>query len=117
MRNIYLAKNKEDREEQKDIPTVGKKLPYFLELCNFGHTDILPNYNVVNDLHKITAPTLLLAGENDWINNVKYAYQMHELISDSELVVFPKAGHFIWQGIESEFYEIIATFVSQKIIK
>ncbi len=117
MRNIYLAKNKEDMKvDQKNIPTIGKKLPYFLELSNFGHTAIFPNYNVVNDLHKITTPTLLLAGEKDWINNVKYAYQMHELIPDSELVVFPNAGHFIWYGIENDFYEKIEIFILQRII-
>jgi proline iminopeptidase len=116
MRNIYLAKAKEDVLDKKNIPTIGKKLPYFLELSNFGHSTILPNYNVVNDLHKIQVPTLLLAGERDWINNVKYAYQMHGLIPNSELVVFPEAGHFIWQGIEDQFYEKIATFILNRVL-
>lgn len=112
MQNIYLAKRNEDvASDKNNIPTIGKKLPYFLELSNFGHSTILPNYNVAKDLHKITAPTLLLAGERDWINNVKYAYQMNELIPTSELVVFPEAGHFIWQGIEEQFYSKIATFI------
>ncbi len=116
MRNIYLAKSKEDMvSDRKNIPTIGKKLPYFLELSNFGHSTILPNYNVVKDLHKIRMPTLLLAGECDWINNVKYAYQMKELIPNSELVVFPNAGHFIWQRIEEQFYAKIATFISNKV--
>ncbi len=117
MRDIYLAKNKEGDgvSDKKNIPTVGKRLPYFLELSNFGHSTILPNYDVVKDLHKITAPTLLLAGERDWINNVKYAYQMNELIPNAELVVFPEAGHFIWQGIEEQFYEKIAAFILNRL--
>jgi proline iminopeptidase len=115
MRNIYLAKSKEEMVcDKKDIPTIGKKLPYFLELSNFGHSTIIPKYNIVKDLHKITVPTLLLAGERDWINNVKYAYQMKELIPGSELVIFPNAGHFIWQGIEEQFYAKIATFISNR---
>ena len=115
MRNIYLAKSKNDLEAS-NIPTVGKKLPYFLELSNFGHSNILPEYNVVDDLHKITAQTLLLAGKNDWINNVKYAYQMKELIPNSELTVFPNAGHFVWQNIEEEFVLSIATFILNKVM-
>lgn len=116
MRDIYLAKSKEHGvSDKKNIPTVGKRLPYFLELSNFGHSTILPNYNLVKDLHKITAPTLLLAGERDWINNVKYAYQMNELIPNAELVVFPGAGHFIWQGFEEQFYEKIATFILNRL--
>ena len=47
------------------------------------------------------------AGECDWINDVKYAYQMSELIPNAELIVFPGAGHFIWHGIEEQFYEKI----------
>jgi proline iminopeptidase len=114
MRNIYLAKSKEDMISDKNIiPTIGKKLPHFLELSNFGHSTILPKFNIVNDLHKISVPTLILAGECDWINNVKYAYQMKELISDSELIIFPNAGHFIWQGIEEQFYVNIAAFISK----
>lgn len=115
MRNIYLAKRKEDVVGEKSIPTIAKKIPYFIELSSFGHSTIFPKYNVVNDLHKITVPTLLLAGECDWINNVKYAYQMNELIPNSELVVFPGAGHFIWHGIEEKFYEKIATFILNKL--
>jgi proline iminopeptidase len=114
MRNIYLAKNKNEiLPEKNDIPTIRKKLPYFLELSNFGHTNILPKYNVINNLHKITVPTLLLAGECDWINDVKYAYQMNELIFNSELVVFSGAGHFIWQGIEEQFYAEIGKFITK----
>lgn len=119
MRNIYLTRknNEETASNKNNIPTLDKKIPYFLELSNFGYSTILPNYDVVHVLHKISAPTLLLAGEHDWINNVKYAYQMNELIPDSDLFVFPKAGHFIWQGIEEQFYEKIATFISNRILK
>lgn len=113
MKNIYLGKNKEKViSDKKNIPTVGKKLPYFLELSNFGHITLLPKYNIINDLHKITASTLLLAGKHDWINHVKYAYQMKKLIPNSKLVVFPKAGHFIWQGIEKQFHTEIEKFIS-----
>jgi proline iminopeptidase len=113
MQNIYLAEEN-IINDRRSIPTLGKKLPYFLELSNFGHSTILPKYNVIKDLHKIIVPTLLLAGERDWINNVKYAYQMKELIPNSELIVFPNAGHFIWQGIEDQFYEKIASFISRQ---
>jgi pimeloyl-ACP methyl ester carboxylesterase len=117
MQNIYLAKNINDVPlDKKNIPTIGKKLPYFLELSNFGHSTIFPHYDVTNDLYKITVLTLLLAGERDWINNVAYAHQMHELISNFELVVFPEAGHFIWKGIEEQFYEKIAAFISTKVM-
>jgi proline iminopeptidase len=115
MRNIYLAKNKDEHGADEDkLPTI-RKLPYFLELSNFGHSTILPKYNVIENLCKISTPTLLLAGELDWINNVKYAYQMHELIPNSELVVFSEAGHFVWHGIEEKFYAEIENFISKLV--
>lgn len=118
MQNIYLAKSAEEFALNKvDIPTVKKKLPYFLELSNFGHSTLLPNYDVVEELHKITAPTLLLAGEYDWINNVKYAYQMHELIPNSELEIFSGAGHFVWHGIEEQFNDKIGKFIATILSK
>jgi proline iminopeptidase len=116
MQNIYLAKETDlDSKNKKAIPTIGKQLPCFLELSNFGHSDILPNYNIVDKLYKITTPTLLLAGQRDWINDVKYAHQMNQLIVNSHLVVFPEAGHFVWKGIESQFFSAINEFLQSMI--
>ena len=117
MRNIYLGKFGSDYVDlSKELPTVEKKIPYFLQLNNFGHTNILPNYDIVDSLHRISAPTLLLAGEKDWINDISYAYQMKGLIPDSELVIFPESGHFVWKGVESHFFSVIRTFFQEKIL-
>ena len=116
MKNIYLAKKIETISTETQIPTIAKKIPYFLELSNLGHSKLLPNYDVTHELCKINTPTLLLAGEYDWINNVKYAHEMHKSILNSELIVFPKAGHFIWKGIEKQFFEEIKKFTLKNSI-
>lgn len=116
MRNIYLGKfGSNDEISPSVLPTIEKRIPYFIELNNFGHDEILPNYNIIDSLVNISAPTLLLAGKKDWINDVRYAYQMRELIPDSKLVVFPDSGHFVWKGVEEYFFSEISKFFNEKV--
>lgn len=113
---IYLGKpnnpmpvNDSSKKDTKKNP------PYFLELLNMGFSEMLPKYNIIDLLNKITIPTLLLAGENDWINDIQYAYQMKKNIPNADLVIFPNAGHYIWSGIEADFFQAIGVYFSTYI--
>ncbi len=114
MRNVYLAEPLgSGGAALQSIPTADKeKPPYFLELNSYGHKHILPNYNIEDKLGLITVKTLLLAGEKDWINDVRYAHQMADKIPDARLVVFPDSGHFVWKGIEDAFFGEIEQYIS-----
>ncbi len=45
-------------------------------------------------LKRISVPTLLIFGEFDKITNLENARTMNQMISESELVIIEKAGHF-----------------------
>ena len=46
-----------------------------------------------DNLSRITMPTLIINGDNDTMVPTSNSYQMHELIKNSELLIFPNAGH------------------------
>jgi len=51
--------------------------------------------NVTGDLHKITAPALVLVGEDDILKPRKYAEIIAREIPGAELVIVPHAGHAV----------------------
>lgn len=52
-------------------------------------------FNVTNDLHKISAPTLVIVAENDLLKSRKYSEILFSEISDAEFAVIPFAGHAV----------------------
>jgi proline iminopeptidase len=55
---------------------------------------LIDNYNVLPRLGEITAPTLIVVGESDFITPPSQAKRMHEAMPNSELVVLPQSGHY-----------------------
>lgn len=65
-------------------------LPSYLEAYRvFGTTEL------VDSLHEIQAPTLVMTGEFDQGSNVRMAETMHRLIPNSELRILPGLKHSI----------------------
>src|SRR3990172_2023652 len=50
-------------------------------------------FDIMNRLHEITAPTLIVVGTNDTQTPVLYSQYLHEKIPGSRLVVVEGAGH------------------------
>lgn len=58
-------------------------------------------------LGKISAPTLILVGEDDFNCPPSRAEIMHERIPDSELVVFQRSGHFTHVEEPETFFDAV----------
>ena len=58
-------------------------------------------------LGEISAPTLILVGEDDFICPPSRAKIMHERIPDSELVVFERSGHFAHAEEPEAFFDAV----------
>ena len=41
----------------------------------------------------IKHPTLIANGDNDIMVDTKYSFRLHELIANSEMSIYPDAGH------------------------
>jgi proline iminopeptidase len=68
---------------------------------------ITEEWDLTPRLSEISAPTLILVGEDDFICPPSRAKIMHERIPNSELVVFEKSGHFAHVEEPEAFFDTI----------
>lgn len=52
-------------------------------------------FDVMDRVHEIALPTLIVCGEEDRMTPVKYSEYLHQRILRSQLVVIPGAGHMV----------------------
>jgi proline iminopeptidase len=61
----------------------------------FGPGGFLRNFDLRQELSRITAPTLILAGRHDWICPPEFSEEIHALIPGSKLRIFEQSSHSI----------------------
>ncbi len=64
------------------------------------------------DLARICCPTLVIVGREDPVTPVQDAERMHEAISDSRIVVLPRAGHLSNLETAEEFSGALGDFLA-----
>ena len=64
-------------------------------------------------LAQITAPTLILSGEQDNLVPVQHARQFAQAIPGSELVTFPNVGHIPQEEAPDESARVVADFLGR----
>lgn len=67
-------------------------------------------YNLINKLHQVTIPTLILHGEHDAITPLKLAEELYIGIKDSKLVTF-EGGHLFLFKKQKEFTDAVIGFL------
>jgi len=68
-------------------------------------------FDRMNDLDKVTCPTLVVCGEDDKMTPPKYSRYIHEKIRSSRLEIIPGAGHSVMLEKHREFNRAIENFV------
>ncbi|MFW9865752.1 MAG: alpha/beta fold hydrolase [Candidatus Thorarchaeota archaeon] len=68
---------------------------------------LMSKFNVLEDLSKITAPTLIIGGKGDAIVPVSQAKRLYENIRNSEIYLFEKSGHYPFLEEPELFINII----------
>jgi proline iminopeptidase len=71
-----------------------------------AHMDLRP------ELARITAPTLVVAGDDDFICDVVAAREMADRIAGAQLAVIAEAGHFPWVEQPAAFRAAVDGFLS-----
>ncbi len=71
----------------------------------------LTNWDKLNDLNRITCPTLIIHGEDDRIIPVEEAFKMHENIKNSKIHIFKETGHAVIAEKADEFNEMVIKFL------
>lgn len=66
-----------------------------VDAINVAFRGFLRSYNVLNQLHKITSPTLVIGGRHDWICPPEFSAEIAQAIPDADLRIFENSGHLI----------------------
>ncbi|MBC5794679.1 alpha/beta fold hydrolase [Sphaerospermopsis sp. LEGE 00249] len=66
-----------------------------VDAINIAFSGFLRNYNILNELYKITSPTLIIAGRHDWICPPEFSEEIAEAIPNAHLKIFENSGHLI----------------------
>jgi pimeloyl-ACP methyl ester carboxylesterase len=60
------------------------------------------NFDIMDQVHEIALPTLIICGQDDKLTPVKYSQFLHQKIPDSWLKTIPLAGHMVmWEQPEA----------------
>lgn len=110
MSTLYSVKARTQLNE-KDILKKAERFSY--EVLNEGMKHSLWHFDYENELQQVSCPTLILAGSEDWINDVKYAEQMVRCIPHAQLHVFKESGHAMEADVALEYFQTIADFIQR----
>ncbi|TYB84115.1 MAG: alpha/beta hydrolase [Kosmotoga sp.] len=70
-----------------------------------------PDFNVIDEVHMIKAPTLLLASDKDIITPIEEVDELHNRIPDNEYIIIKNAGHASVLEKPKEFITAVTGFV------
>lgn len=108
MFSVYFKDYEPFRGEFEELLSASEVSPDHLR---YHQQADLPRYDVLDDLPKISCPTLILAGEHDPICPPKFSKVMDDAIPGSKLMVFEDSGH--WPLIEEndDFVRSVVDFL------
>ena len=78
-----------------------------------GQWEARSPFTLVERLHQIISPTLVVVGTNDFVCSVKEAQRLHLSLPNSKLVVIENAGHFPWIEQPDEFFFWVRKFLPE----
>lgn len=88
-------------------------LDFSYEATNLGYSDYLRHFDFEQHLHLIDSDTLILAGENDWVNDLQHVKIMAEKIPNNVFRVFRDSGHAMELDAHDVYFDVIREFVSK----
>ncbi len=90
---MFYERNNKWMEQRKEILTKGAfNDKSFLESM-VRLTRSAENHNTLDELCKITCPTLIVGAEEDYLTPIKEQRLLKERIAGSELIILPDCGH------------------------
>jgi proline iminopeptidase len=84
------------------------------DAINFAFSGFLRTYNITDQLHKISAPTLVIGGRYDWICAPEYSELIASKIPGADLRIFEESGHWVAADEHRAFIDVIRGFITYK---
>lgn len=99
--------------------------PKFLQIVREGYKrldyravvrllEAFQQLNITPQLHKITAPTLVLCGAEDHLKPIRYSKIIHREIAHSEFALIPHCGHALTLERPEEFNALVLSFLEKQ---
>lgn len=84
------------------------------EAFNEGFGGFLRTFDFIPTLKKIRCPTLILAGQDDWICNPKQSNVIAQHIPHAQLKIFKKCGHALSVDAHDRYIKVVKHFLKKK---
>jgi proline iminopeptidase len=97
-------------EERAYVESLGAETPNSDALRLFNQEQV-PTFDLRAELPRITAPTLVITGEEDFITGPLCAAELSEGIAGAETVLLPACGHFTFIEAPSAFRDSVLAFL------
>lgn len=81
------------------------------DALNVAFSGFLRSYNLLDQLPKITAPTLVIGGRHDWICPPEFSEEIANKIPSANLRIFENSGHLIRVDQPEALRDAIADFL------
>ncbi|MCC6179683.1 MAG: alpha/beta fold hydrolase [Chloroflexi bacterium] len=82
------------------------------DALNVGFGGFLRTWDVTDDLPKITAPTLVIAGRHDWICPPEFSEEIARKIPNADLRIFENSSHSVTADEHQAFIDVVRGFVT-----
>ena len=84
---------------------------FSVDAINVAFGGFLRSYDILDQLPKITAPTLVIAGRHDWICPPEFSQEIARAIPGADLRIFENSGHSIRADEPEALLDAIAGFL------
>ncbi|MBC7560312.1 MAG: alpha/beta hydrolase [Dermatophilaceae bacterium] len=88
---------------------------YRYQTHNWAFTENMPRYDITAELGRITCPTLVTVGRDDWITPVACSELITSLVPGARLEVFEQSGHSPQVEQAEDFQRVVRAFLSQNL--
>jgi len=82
-----------------------------VDAINEGFGGFLRTYDLTDELHKVTAPTLVIGGRHDWICPPEFSEEIARLIPHADLRIFENSSHSVAADEHDGLMDLIKGFV------
>ena len=78
----------------------------------YGDFEACDRFDKMNEIGRMSLPTLIVCGEDDKLTPIKYSQYMKERIRGAQLVIIPGAGHSVMLEKPEELNAALRSFIS-----
>jgi len=99
------------RDHAKPETQLFEQMKFSVAVMNHFLT-LIPTLNMIDQLHKVLTPTLVLGGRDDWIcPPTAGAERLHAGLKNSQLKVFEYSGHFPFIEEQENYLQTVAKWL------